>query len=182
MLKNSQSHYGAVSISLHWLVAVMVFALFGVGFWMVDLSYYSQWYRIAPHWHKSIGVLLFATMLARLLWRLVSPPPAALSQHSGLEQAAAKVMQLIMYLAIFLLAVSGYLISTEDGRAIAVFGWFEVPALGDLFDRQADVAGAIHEYTAYGLIALASLHAAAALKHHFIDKDATIRRMFGHKT
>ena len=182
MLKNSQSHYGVVSISLHWLVALTVFGLFGVGFWMVDLSYYSQWYRIAPHWHKSIGILLFVIMLVRLLWRIVSPPPAPLRQHSRWEQGGAKAVQFAMYLAVFTLAVSGYLISTEDGRAIAVFDWFDVPSLGALFDRQADIAGLIHEYTAYSLIALALLHAIAALKHHFIDKDATLRRMFGYKS
>ena len=69
MLKNSQTHYGIVSIVLHWLVAITVFGLFAVGFWMVDLSYYSQWYRTAPHWHKSIGILLALVMLLRLLWR-----------------------------------------------------------------------------------------------------------------
>lgn len=181
MLKNSQSRYGVVSISLHWLVAVTVLGLFGVGFWMVDLSYYSQWYRLAPHWHKSIGILLFLIMLIRLLWRFISPPPAPLSQHSRWERGAAKAVQLIMYLAVFVLAISGYLISTEDGRAIEVFDWFAVPAMGALFSRQADIAGVVHEYTAYVLIALAVLHATAALKHHFIDKDATLRRMFGQK-
>lgn len=77
--------------------------------------------------------------------------------------------------------ISGYLISTEDGRPIAVFGWFSVPALGALFDNQADIAGLVHEYVAYSLITLALLHAVAALKHHFFDKDHTLKRMLGRK-
>ncbi|MEO3679937.1 cytochrome b [Rheinheimera fenheensis] len=181
MLKNTPTHYGLVSVTVHWLVALTVFGLFALGFWMVDLSYYSSWYRTAPHWHKSIGILLTLVMLFRLGWRLISPPPSPLATHKRWERLAAKTVQLALYLGIGLLIISGYLISTEDGRPIAVFDWFEVPALGALFHRQADIAGAIHEYTAYGLISLALLHGLAAVKHHIIDKDSTLRRMFGRK-
>ena len=181
MLKNTLTHYGLVSVAVHWLVALTVFGLFALGFWMVDLSYYSSWYRTAPHWHKSIGILLALVMLFRLGWRLISPPPPPLVTHKRWERLAATIVQLALYLGIGLLIISGYLISTEDGRPIAVFGWFEVPALGALFNRQADIAGAIHEYTAYGLITLALLHGLAAVKHHIIDKDSTLRRMFGRK-
>lgn len=86
MFKNSQSHYGIVSIVLHWLVAISVFGLFAVGFWMVDLSYYSQWYRTAPHWHKSTGILLALVMVARLFWRWYSPPPKAVTTHRRWEK------------------------------------------------------------------------------------------------
>lgn len=181
MLKNSPSHYGIVSVVLHWLVALAVFGLFAAGFWMVDLSYYSQWYRTAPHWHKSTGILLAVVMLLRLLWRWFSPPPPALATHRSWERKTSAVVQSCLYLGILLLVISGYLISTEDGRPIAVFDWFEVPALGALFNNQADIAGLVHEYVAYSLIALAVLHGLAALKHHYIDKDHTLKRMLGRK-
>lgn len=182
MLKNSASHYGLISFVLHWLVALTVFALFAVGFWMVDLSYYNQWYRTAPYWHKSIGILLAIVMIFRLSWRIVSPPPPPLRSHQDWEKRLASLVQFVLYLGIFVLVLSGYLISTEDGRAIAVFTWFSVPALGALFANQADIAGLVHEYTAYVLISLAVLHGLAALKHHFIDKDQTLKRMFGRKS
>ncbi|HEY0922469.1 cytochrome b [Rheinheimera pacifica] len=181
MLKNSSSHYGLVSVVLHWLVALTVFSLFGVGFWMVDLSYYSEWYRTAPYWHKSVGILLAVAMLLRVLWRFFSPPPTALASHKSWEKRTSAVVQFCLYLGIFMLVLSGYLISTEDGRPIAVFTWFEVPALGALFANQADIAGLVHEYVAYSLITLAVLHGLAALKHHFVDKDNTLKRMFGRK-
>lgn len=73
--------------------------------------------------------------------------------------------------------ISGYLISTADERPIEVFGWFSVPSFGSFIDNQEDIAGTIHEWLAYVLIALASVHALAALKHHFIDKDNTLKRM-----
>lgn len=182
MLKNSASHYGLISVVLHWLVALTVFALFAVGFWMVDLSYYNQWYRTAPYWHKSIGILLAIVMVFRLLWRAVSPPPSPLRSHQNWEKRAAALVQFVLYVGIFVLVLSGYLISTEDGRAIAVFTWFSVPSLGALFANQADIAGLVHEYTAYVLISLAVLHGLAALKHHFVDKDQTLKRMFGRKS
>jgi len=75
--------------------------------------------------------------------------------------------------------LSGYLISTADGRPISVFGWFEVPALLTSIPNQEDVAGLVHEYLAWGLVILAGLHGLAALKHHFIDRDPTLLRMFG---
>ena len=75
--------------------------------------------------------------------------------------------------------LSGYLISTADGRAIEVFGLISVPALGSLVENQEDIAGVFHKYAAYLLVTLAIMHALAAVKHHFIDKDQTLKRMIG---
>ncbi len=177
--RNSPSRYGLVSMSLHWLVALIVFSLFGLGLWMVELDYYSEWYKRAPDLHKSIGLSLFALMLLRLLWRGISPPPAALVKHSRAVRLASKAAHGALYLGLFTLMFSGYLISTADGRGIEVFGLFEVPASLTSIPDQEDVAGLVHEYLAWGLIVLAGLHALAALKHHFIDRDATLWRMLG---
>lgn len=180
MLTNSLSRYGIISITFHWLVAVSVFIMFTLGYWMVDLTYYSSWYRLAPWWHKSIGVLLFAVVMLRLLWKTFNITPLPVSTHSLLEQRLARLAHLLLYLLLVAVMLSGYLISTADGRAIAVFDWFSLPGAGELFTGQADIAGVFHQYLAYTLIGLSLLHAAAALKHHFIDKDVTLKRMFGH--
>ena len=71
-VRNSSSNFGVVSVAIHWLVAVAVFGLFGLGYWMVDLSYYDDWYRTGPNIHRSIGILLLLVMLFRLVWRPVS--------------------------------------------------------------------------------------------------------------
>jgi cytochrome b561 len=177
--RNSSTHYGLTSIALHWLVAAAVFGLFGLGYWMVGLTYYSSWYRTAPDLHKSIGLVLFLVMLVRVLWRFLSPAPGPLANQGRLTQAAAKLGHSVLYLGLFLVMMSGYLISTADGRAISVFGLFDVPALITSIPNQADTAGLVHEYAAWALVILAVLHALAALKHHFIDRDATLRRMLG---
>ena len=153
MLSNSATRYGMISIVLHWLVA--------------------------PYCHKSIGILLFLAVGIRLLWRLATPTPAALSSHTLLEKRVSRITHVALYFLTILIMLSGYLISTADGRPIAVFTWFNVPALGELFPQQTDIAGAFHQYLAYALIGLTVLHALGALKHHFIDKDTTLKRMLG---
>jgi cytochrome b561 len=179
--KPTVRYYGT-SILLHWLMALIVFGLFGVGFWMVDLTYYSAWYKTAPHYHKSVGILLALLLLVRVFVLVKKGKPAALSSHSKTVQRVSKLIHLLLYLLLFFIVVTGYLISTADNRGIEVFNWFVVPGFGEFFDQQADRAGLLHEWLAYSLIGLVLLHALGALKHHFIDKDNTLKRMWWSKT
>ncbi|WP_261817496.1 cytochrome b [Vibrio gallicus] len=167
--------YNNTAKLIHWVSAIVIIGMFALGLWMVDLTYYSQWYQTAPYWHKSVGILLAGLTLFRMLWKLLSYSPQI--DGNRFEKVAAKSAHHFMYLLLCILFISGYLISTEDGRSITVFEWFDVPALGKLFDGQADLAGQIHYYVALTLIGLAAIHALAALKHHFIDKDNTLRKM-----
>jgi len=178
-LKNSTTHFGLVAVSLHWLVAIAVFALFGLGLWMTGLDYYDSWYKQGPWWHKSIGILLFFVVIFRLGWRVLTPPPAALPDHKPWEIKLAHMAHRLLYLLLLAIMLSGYLISTADNRAIEVFGWFSIPATITSLPDQEDVAGWVHLTLASILIGLAVLHAAAALKHHFIDRDRTLKRIFG---
>ena len=180
-LRNSSSRYGWVSIVLHWGVALTVFGMFALGLWMVGLGYYDTWRKAGPDLHKSIGIVLFLCMLLRVVWRFVSPPPAAPVNHTRLIKVAAKLGHAFLYLDLFLVMFAGYLISTADGVGIPVFGLFEVPALISGLPDQADVAGQVHLYLAWVLVIFAVLHGLAALKHHFIDRDATLVRMLGRK-
>ncbi|MBO3277805.1 cytochrome b [Pseudomonas schmalbachii] len=177
--RNSPARYGLISLFLHWVGALAVFGLFGVGLWMVGLDYYDTWYHRAPEIHKSIGILLLIAMVLRLVWRFVSPPPPAPANHGSLTRVATKLGHLALYLLLFGVLISGYLISTAEGVAIDVFGWFSMPATLSGLPEQADVAGAIHLYLAWSLVVLAVLHAVAALKHHFFDRDPTLTRMLG---
>ncbi|OLQ84926.1 cytochrome b [Vibrio ponticus] len=176
-MKPEVKNYNIVARAIHWVSAIVVIGMFAVGLWMVDLSYYSEWYRTAPHWHKSIGLLLAILTLIRLVWKGVTPSPKV--EGNAFEKIAAKLVHGLMYVVLLVLFVSGYLISTEDGRAIDVFDWFSVPGLGALFEGQADIAGEIHFYAAWTLILMAAVHALAAIKHHVIDKDNTLRKMIG---
>lgn len=179
MLRNTESSYGLIAILLHWLVAVAILGMFALGLWMVGLGYYDPWYRRAPEIHKGIGVLLFLTLVLRLGWRFANPPPRPLPSHSQLEVRAARAAHLLLYLLLFAVMVSGYLISTADGRSIDVFGLFQVPATLTGLPSQADLAGDVHLALAIATLVLAGVHALAALKHHFLDRDSTLMRMLG---
>jgi cytochrome b561 len=180
-LRNSTSCYGWVSIVMHWGVAVAVFGLFALGLWMVGLDYYSTWRKDAPDLHKSIGLVLLGVMVLRVLWRFISPPPPTLASYSRMTRLGGKFGHGFLYLSLFAVMIAGYLISTADGVGIPVFGLFEVPALVSGLPDQADTAGVVHFYLAWVLVIFSGLHALAALKHHFIDRDVTLKRMLGRK-
>lgn len=179
-LKNSATQYGSLSISLHWLVAIAVYAMFGIGLWMVTLGYYDTWYHKAPELHKSIGMVLFAVMLFRVVWRFISPPPKPLSSYSPLVRYGAVTAHLLLYGLLFAILFSGYLISTAEGKPINVFGIVPVPATLAVGEG-ADLAGEIHLWLAWSVVILSVLHGFAALKHHFLDKDITLKRMLGRR-
>jgi cytochrome b561 len=177
--RNDSNGYGLAAVTLHWLVALTVIGQFGLGLWMRSLGYYDAWYRLGPWWHKGIGVMLFAVLVLRLVWRWSNPRPAHLPSHKPDERVAAGIAHGLLNLLLFALMLSGYLISTADGRGLEVFGWFTLPATLSGLEQQEDIAGRVHLYLAWSVIVLAALHALAALKHHFIDRDATLKRMLG---
>jgi cytochrome b561 len=179
MVGNTHSSYGLMAVLLHWLMAITVFGLFALGLWMVELTYYDPWYRRAPWIHKSIGVLLFAALLLRLFWRGMNSHPEPVPAHSRLERWAAGAAHALLYVLLAAVMISGYLISTADGKSVNFFGWFSIPATVTGFDNQEDIAGDVHLVLAITLVSLAALHALAALKHHFLDRDPTLIRMLG---
>lgn len=146
---------------------------------MVTLSYYDGWYHKAPELHKSIGILLMMGLVIRVLWRVISPPPGPLQSYSPMTRLGAKAGHLALYLLLFAIGISGYLISTADGKPISVFGRFDVPATLADAGAQADFAGALHFWLAWSVVVLSVMHGFMALKHHFIDKDDTLKRMLG---
>ncbi|MFN6798855.1 cytochrome b, partial [Proteus mirabilis] len=102
--------------------------------------------------HKSIGIILFMVRLFRAIWRWSSPPPTALSSYSRLTRISAHVAHILLYLILFAIIISGYLISTADGQPISVFDWFSVPAVFTGEGEQADLAGDVHLYLAWAVV------------------------------
>ena len=180
-MKNTKHYYGWITIAFHWISALTIFGLFGLGYWMVELSYYDSWYKPAPALHKSIGLSFFVLMIFRVIWRIRQVPPAPLESHTTFEKKIGHLTHRILYVSIFVIMFSGYLISTADGRGIDFFQLFEVPGFGSMIENQEDKAGVLHKYMAYFLMLTAILHSIAALKHHFIDKDKTLSRMLGYR-
>ncbi|MES9898141.1 MAG: cytochrome b [Sedimenticola sp.] len=174
---NSKNSWGWTSILFHWLTAVTVFTLFGLGLWMVELTYYDDWYKKGPDLHRAIGVLLFILTTLRLIWRRSQPAPEPPANHQRWEVRLAHTVHALLYLLLFTIMFSGYLISTADSRGVDIFGLFTIPATITSIPQQEEVAGVVHFYLASSLIGLVILHAAGAIKHHVIDKDNTLIRM-----
>lgn len=177
MPNSPDTQYGVLAKVLHWANAAFIIGLLGLGWYMVDLSYFDRWYNAALSTHKSLGVLALGAACFSLLWRIHSPAPPLVATIKPWEGFAAKTVHRFLYVMMVAIPISGYLISTSTGEGVSVFGWFVVPALVPLDERSRDMAIAFHYYLAYGTAGVVLLHAAAAFKHQFIDKDGTLRRM-----
>ncbi len=177
MLRNSKNRYGLVTKLLHWLIALGIIGLIGLGWWMVGLSYYDSWYNRGLELHRELGMLVLGLACVYLLWKVVSPSPPVQSELLSWEKMAAHVAHFLLILAMFAIPVSGYMISTSAGAGFSFFGLFQVPAVTAISNEMRDLAIDFHYYVAYGLIAVILAHAGGALKHQFIDKHGTLKRM-----
>lgn len=177
MLKDSRSGYGLVTIALHWVCAPLIIFLFGLGVYMRGLDYYSPWYHRGPELHIALGLLVFMLMALRLVWRKKNQDPNPIPTISKSNLAAAKAVKILLYVCVFVICISGYLITTAEGSGANFFGMFSVPATLELSADNIDRMGAIHKYVAWGLMGIVILHAAAALFHHFVKRDKTLVQM-----
>lgn len=176
-LRNNKQGFGLASIVMHWLSAVLVTGLFALGLYMVELDYYSEWYNRAPDIHKALGMLTFFLIVVRLLWRWTNIQPQPLTSYSSWERWSSRLVHALFYLLLFVISISGYLISTAKGAQINIFEWFAVPAALTMTTDMSVIMESVHLYGAYAVIVLTVLHTAAAFKHHFIDKDETLKRI-----
>ena len=178
-LINNKERFGLIAVSLHWTIALLTLGLFTLGVWMVELDYYDSWYQQAPWWHKGLGVMTLILLITRWFWQLLNPSPLALDSISPWQQKTAHFVHFLMNLLILLICVSGYLIVTAKGKGLAVFDWFTIPAFVTDVNKLEDLAGDGHYILAYLLMSLVLLHIVAALTHHFVYKDKTLKRMIG---
>lgn len=177
MLKDSSSGYGLVTITLHWVCALLIFFLFGLGVYMRGLDYYSPWYHKGPMLHIALGILVFALMLIRFVWRTRGPQPDDIATISKPNLLAAKLVKALLYLGVLVICITGYLITTAEGEAANFFDLFSIPASIQLSASQVDLAGKLHKYVAWTLVFIAVAHALAALFHHFVKRDKTLVRI-----
>jgi cytochrome b561 len=178
MTQRIHQHYDLFSIVLHWAIVIFVLGLFFSGLWMVELDYYHAWYYRAPWWHTSFGVVSAIFLMARLLWIIKRPPVAAIDGMPAWQQRLAISMHRLLDVMLLVIVISGYFIVTAKGDGLAVFDAFILPAVHTFPSAQASWIGLVHQWAAYILIAMATLHMLAALKHHLINKDFTLKRMF----
>ena len=156
-------------------MVLLIAGSFGVGFWMAGLPIGPQRFRAVP-WHKAIGVVIFLLVSVRLLWRWRHPAPPLPAGMPAWERIAAQASHWLLYLLMFAVPLSGFLMSSALGFSTVVFG----VRLPDLLERNrelGDTLKAVHYFLNKTLLVLVLLHFAAALKHYLIDRDDVLQRM-----
>lgn len=168
--------YSRPAIALHWLIALLIVIIAALGLYMVDLPDAAPERELLFDWHRWLGVTAFVFILARMLWRTVRKPPALVASMPRLQRLAASATHFALYALMVVGPLTGYLLTNRAGEAVKVFGWSLPPLIGE-DAGQVKLFEGIHAYVNYALIAIAVLHALAAFKHHFIDRDETLARM-----
>lgn len=174
--RNSADTYGALAKCLHWAIVVLIIAQYVIietadempkgpaKFAQIDL-------------HKSVGMTILILAVIRILWRIANrgtPVPVVMPRA---QQIAAAAGHGLLYLLILIVPLSGWAMSSAANYPVTLFGWIQFPAIvgtnHDLHETLEDV----HEVLFDSVVVVATLHAVAALYHHFVMKDSSLRRM-----
>ncbi|MGG6894891.1 MULTISPECIES: cytochrome b [Rhizobium] len=180
----SAHRYTLVAIILHWMMALGIAALALIGLAMTHLKLAPMQLFELYQLHKSIGITVFLAAFLRLAWRLTHRPPNLPEAMPSVEKAAATGGHLLLYAFLFALPITGWALVSVSVLNIptvlyGVLPWPDLPLLSMLDDKAPAEALAklVHAYGAYVLIGLVAVHAAAALRHHFIIRDDVLKRM-----
>ena len=176
LLRNSQEKYGAIAKCLHWVMALAILIMLVVGFIMTGLPISPDKFRVYGI-HKSLGALILIAAFLRLFWRFINIVPPLPADMPAWQKLGAHGSHIALYIVMFVMPLSGWLMSSAAGFPVSVFGWFVLPNLIAPSNELRLFFAEVHDVLAYVIIALVSLHILAALKHHFIDKDTILRRM-----
>jgi cytochrome b561 len=173
---NYTERYTRTAIAIHWLAAILIIGNLLWGLYMVSLDlsptklkYYS--------WHKWTGVTVFVLAAFRLLWRLRHPAPALPASMPAWQRSAAHASHVLLYVLFFAGPLSGWLFSSAAGFQTVWFGVLPIPDLIGKNKELADVLKLVHRSVVYALGGVIALHAAAAIKHHVLDRDDVLTRM-----
>jgi cytochrome b561 len=168
--------YRGPAQALHWLTAILVFTGVGLGIAMLNAApgdMQNQLFNL----HRSFGALILAVTGIRLIWRLYAPPPPLVVGLPPWQERAAHATHWALYGLLFVVPLVGWAGTSAFGARIPVFGLFELPMILEKNKAVADVLLPLHQILAFTLCALVLMHMGAALHHHFIRKDDTLRRM-----
>ena len=168
--------YTRTAVTLHWLIALLIFAAFPLGLYMHDLPL-SPYKLHMYSYHKWIGVTVFLLAVIRLTWRTTHRPPAMPDTMQNWEKFAAESVHYLLYVLIFAVPVSGWLMSSSMGFQTVWLGVLPLPDLVGKNKELADVLHEVHEMLNYLMLGLVFAHVGAALKHHFIERDDILVRM-----
>ncbi len=196
-MKQTPSRYTKTAIILHWLIAIFIALMFGLGWFMADLPkeapkqmaydlfdlgvYTWQLAEEASprtfyfNLHKSLGLTVLALIVLRVLWRITHTPPAALSSYKAIEKKVATATHHSLYLLMLAVPVTGLIMAINSKYGVK---WFGIDVIAGLDNKPVrDFFECTHEFVGIVLLVLIGIHLLGALKHKFIDKDDTMSRI-----
>ncbi|HZQ60378.1 MAG TPA: cytochrome b [Casimicrobiaceae bacterium] len=168
--------YGNAAVALHWVTAALIVGNLALGLSMVPLPLSPQklrWYG----WHKWVGITVFLLTWARLAWRWGHPAPAPVAMPAW-QRRAAGVSHTFLYLLMLLVPISGWLYSSSTGVQVVYLGLVPLPDAVPKDKELAAILKNLHVTLNATMFALIALHVAAAFKHHFVDRNELLARMW----
>lgn len=175
-LKNDKTRYGAVAQLFHWGIVALIVTQF-------ILANKADGLPIGPAkvatlaTHKSIGMTIFGLAILRLIWRWFNPVPDLPAGTPRWQRLAAHVSHWLLYALILITPLVGWAMSSARNFPVSWFGLFTLPDFVEPSKAAYDFFLESHHVLAKALFVVALVHAAAALKHHFLDRDNVLRRM-----
>lgn len=174
--KNTAQRWGGVSQGLHWLLAALILLQGILGLVMVGMVNSPDKIRLYAL-HKSIGLTIFALAVLRLGWRLYAGTPAPVPGLSRWQRSGARLSHCTLYALLFAIPLSGWLFNSAAGFPLQWFALFNLPPITAVDPGMREIAGAVHAWLFWVLVAVTLVHVAAALHHHLFLGDATLARM-----
>jgi cytochrome b561 len=174
-LRNTAEAYGSLAKFLHWAIVLLIVPQYFLAEAADELPNGIEKLQIL-NWHKSLGMMVLLLALARIGWKVVNhglPGPIG----EPWQRKAAAAGHGLLYLLILAQPISGWAMSSAANYPVTLFGWFQFPALVAENHDLHETLEEVHEVFFYSLIAVAAVHIAAALYHHFALKDGVLRRM-----
>ncbi len=178
-MKTQPLRYSSGSKFLHWLVAFIVIMMLSFSFFLEDVP--KQYQGIAYMLHKSFGLTVLGLMIIRIIWLLYRGKPALPATVPVWQRIAARLVQYGMYILLFAMPLSGWIMSVAENRIPTFFGLFSLPLPIAPNKYLGELMAEIHTTIVWVLIALIVLHFAAAMKHYFINKDNVLQSMLPKK-
>ncbi|OOG55326.1 cytochrome b [Polaromonas sp. C04] len=169
--------YTRTAIVLHGVMALLIVTGFCLGLSMADLPLSPLKLRLFSY-HKWVGVSVWALLLVRVLWRIMHAPPPLPAGMPAWERTAAHAGHLLLYVLMALIPISGWLMSSAQGVTTVYLGLWPLPDLLAKNEALGRLLLIVHRILNYALLGAVVLHVAAALKHHFVDRDGVLGRMF----
>ena len=173
--RSTATSWGVVTRLFHWGMLLLIIGSISVGFYMTDLPLGPTKLKVYAL-HKSIGLTLLGLASLRLLWRLGERRPV-LPPMPPWQQRAAAATHVLLYVLLFMIPMSGWLYNSAAGFPLQWFHLVNLPALTAADPGLKVLAKEAHVSGVLALITIVLVHAAAALKHHFVDRDSTLRAM-----